>query len=133
MDLRRALAYSTVSSLGPTMSLYAMDAAPGGRVVPPRDPRLLKAVFFLCSGSVINAMEEVVGHEPCSRARNMRLMGRSCCKHMPVTATNLPEIGCVAISGIPPLAGFSGGKDEILGQAFHAFPSLAVGFPQPPA
>jgi len=48
-------------------------------------------------------------------------------KKMPITSITF-LIGCVAISGIPPLAGFWS-KDEILGQAFNTFPLLwAVGF-----
>jgi NAD(P)H-quinone oxidoreductase subunit 5 len=79
-----------------------------------------KAMLFLCSGSVIHAMEEVVGHEPVL-AQDMRLMG-GLRKFMPVTSTTF-FIGCLAISGIPPLAGFWS-KDEILGQAFGSFPIL---------
>ena len=56
----------------------------------------------------------------------MRLMG-GLRKKMPITAITF-FIGCVAISGIPPLAGFWS-KDEILGQAFNTYPVLwAVGF-----
>jgi NAD(P)H-quinone oxidoreductase subunit 5 len=84
-----------------------------------------KAMLFLCSGSVIHAMEDVVGHEPVL-AQDMRLMG-GLRKFMPITSTTF-FIGCLAISGIPPLAGFWS-KDEILGQAFGSFPLLwAAGF-----
>jgi NAD(P)H-quinone oxidoreductase subunit 5 len=84
-----------------------------------------KAMLFLGSGSVIHAMEEVVGHEP-ALAQDMRLMG-GLRKYMPVTAITF-LIGCVAIAGIPPLAGFWS-KDEILGQAFNTYPVLwAAGF-----
>jgi len=79
-------------------------------------------MLFLCSGSVIHAMEEVVGHEPVL-AQDMRLMG-GLRKFMPITSTTF-FIGCLAISGIPPLAGFWS-KDEILGQAFGSFPILWV-------
>jgi NAD(P)H-quinone oxidoreductase subunit 5 len=79
-----------------------------------------KAMLFLGSGSVIHAMEEVVGHEPVL-AQDMRLMG-GLRRWMPVTATTF-LIGCIAIAGIPPLAGFWS-KDEILGQAFNTFPLL---------
>jgi NAD(P)H-quinone oxidoreductase subunit 5 len=82
-------------------------------------------MLFLGSGSVIHAMEEVVGHEPVL-AQDMRLMG-GLRRYMPVTAITF-LIGCVAISGIPPLAGFWS-KDEILGQAFNTFPLLwGMGF-----
>tara|TARA_Y100001968_G_scaffold205834_1_gene189040 strand:- start:217 stop:1131 length:915 start_codon:yes stop_codon:yes gene_type:complete len=70
-------------------------------------------------------MEEVVGHEPIL-AQDMRLMG-GLRKKMPITAITF-FIGCIAISGIPPLAGFWS-KDEILGQAFSSFPLLwFIGF-----
>ena len=77
-----------------------------------------KAMLFLGSGSVIHAMEEVVGHQPVL-AQDMRLMG-GLRKKMPYTSATF-LIGCVAISGIPPLAGFWS-KDEILGNAFISFP-----------
>jgi len=84
-----------------------------------------KAMLFLVSGSVIHAMEEVVGHEPIL-AQDMRLMG-GLRKQMPKTSITF-LIGCIAISGIPPLAGFWS-KDEILGEAFNSFPLLwVVGF-----
>ena len=67
-------------------------------------------------------MEEVVGHEPVL-AQDMRLMG-GLRKYMPITSTTF-LIGCVAIAGIPPLAGFWS-KDEILGVAFGSFPLLWV-------
>ena len=70
-------------------------------------------------------MEEVVGHQPVL-AQDMRLMG-GLRKKMPFTSTTF-LIGCVAISGIPPLAGFWS-KDEILGNAFISFPAFwFVGF-----
>lgn len=82
-------------------------------------------MLFLGSGSVIHAMEDVVGHEPVL-AQDMRLMG-GLREKMPITARTF-LVGCIAISGIPPLAGFWS-KDEILGQAFNTFPLLwFVGF-----
>jgi NAD(P)H-quinone oxidoreductase subunit 5 len=71
---------------------------------------------------VIHAMEEVVGHEPVL-AQDMRLMG-GLRRYMPITAITF-LIGCIAIAGIPPLAGFWS-KDEILGQAFGSYPLLWV-------
>jgi NAD(P)H-quinone oxidoreductase subunit 5 len=50
-----------------------------------------KAMLFLGSGSVIHAMEEVVGHEPVL-AQDMRLMG-GLRKYMPITSTTF-FIGC---------------------------------------
>tara|TARA_B100000212_G_scaffold145689_1_gene109491 strand:- start:238 stop:1209 length:972 start_codon:yes stop_codon:yes gene_type:complete len=70
-------------------------------------------------------MEEVVGHQPVL-AQDMRLMG-GLRKKMPFTSITF-LIGCIAISGIPPLAGFWS-KDEILGNAFVSFPAFwFIGF-----
>ena len=124
MDLKKGLAYSTVSQLG-YMMLAMGCGAPVAGMFHLVTHAFFKAMLFLGSGSVIHAMEEVVGHEPVL-AQDMRLMG-GLRKQMPVTAITF-LIGCVAISGIPPLAGFWS-KDEILGQAFNTFPLLwLVGF-----
>jgi NAD(P)H-quinone oxidoreductase subunit 5 len=124
MDLKKGLAYSTVSQLG-YMMLAMGCGAPVAGMFHLVTHAFFKAMLFLGSGSVIHAMEEVVGHEPVL-AQDMRLMG-GLRRSMPITSTTF-LIGCVAISGIPPLAGFWS-KDEILGQAFGSFPVLwAVGF-----
>jgi NAD(P)H-quinone oxidoreductase subunit 5 len=121
MDLKKGLAYSTVSQLG-YMMLAMGCGAPVAGMFHLVTHAFFKAMLFLCSGSVIHAMEEVVGHEPVL-AQDMRLMG-GLRKFMPITSATF-FIGCVAISGIPPLAGFWS-KDEILGQAFGSFPILWV-------
>jgi NAD(P)H-quinone oxidoreductase subunit 5 len=124
MDLKKGLAYSTVSQLG-YMMLAMGCGAPVAGMFHLVTHAFFKAMLFLGSGSVIHAMEEVVGHEPVL-AQDMRLMG-GLRRYMPITSTTF-FIGCVAISGIPPLAGFWS-KDEILGQAFGSFPVLwAAGF-----
>jgi NAD(P)H-quinone oxidoreductase subunit 5 len=121
MDLKKGLAYSTVSQLG-YMMLAMGCGAPVAGMFHLVTHAFFKAMLFLGSGSVIHAMEEVVGHEPVL-AQDMRLMG-GLRRWMPVTSTTF-FIGCLAISGIPPLAGFWS-KDEILGQAFGSFPLLWV-------
>ena len=122
MDLKKGLAYSTVSQLGYMMLAMGCGAPVAGMFhLVTHTP---EAVRFLGSGSVIHAMEDVVGHEPV--LAHMRLMG-GLRQKMPITAITF-FIGCVAIGGIPPLAGFWS-KDEILGQAFNTYPLLwAVGF-----
>jgi NAD(P)H-quinone oxidoreductase subunit 5 len=65
-------------------------------------------------------MEAVVGHDP-ALAQDMRLMG-GLRKYMPVTGLTF-LIGCLAIAGIPPFAGFWS-KDEILGAAYASNPFL---------
>jgi NAD(P)H-quinone oxidoreductase subunit 5 len=123
-DLKKGLAYSTVSQLG-YMMLAMGCGAPLAGMFHLVTHAFFKAMLFLGSGSVIHAMEEVVGHEPVL-AQDMRLMG-GLRRYMPITAITF-LIGCVAIAGIPPLAGFWS-KDEILGQAFNTFPLLwAAGF-----
>jgi NAD(P)H-quinone oxidoreductase subunit 5 len=123
-DLKKGLAYSTVSQLG-YMMLAMGCGAPVAGMFHLVTPAYFKAMLLRGSGSVIHAMEEVVGHEPVL-AQDMRLMG-GLRKYMPVTAITF-LIGCVAIAGIPPLAGFWS-KDEILGQAFNTYPVLwAAGF-----
>ena len=124
MDLKKGLAYSTVSQLG-YMMLAMGCGAPIAGMFHLVTHAFFKAMLFLGSGSVIHAMEEVVGHEPVL-AQDMRLMG-GLRKKMPITSLTF-LVGCVAISGIPPLAGFWS-KDEILGEAFNSFPILwVVGF-----
>ena len=112
MDLKKGLAYSTVSQLG-YMMLAMGCGAPTAGLFHLVTHACFKAMLFLGSGSVIHAMEAVVGHEPVL-AQDMRLMG-GLRRKMPITAATF-FIGCLAISGIPPLAGFWS-KDEILGQA----------------
>ena len=123
-DLKKGLAYSTVSQLG-YMMLAMGCGAPLAGMFHLVTHAFFKAMLFLGSGSVIHAMEEVVGHDP-ALAQDMRLMG-GLRRWMPITSLTF-LIGCVAIAGIPPLAGFWS-KDEILGQAFGTFPVLwAMGF-----
>ncbi len=124
MDLKKGLAYSTVSQLG-YMMLAMGCGAPVAGIFHLVTHACFKAMLFLGSGSVIHAMEEVVGHQPVL-AQDMRLMG-GLRKKMPLTSSTF-LIGCIAISGIPPLAGFWS-KDEILGNAFISFPAFwFVGF-----
>ena len=119
MDLKKGLAYSTVSQLG-YMMLAMGCGAPVAGIFHLITHACFKAMLFLGSGSVIHAMEEVVGHQPVL-AQDMRLMG-GLRKKMPYTSATF-FIGCIAISGIPPLAGFWS-KDEILGNAFISFPAF---------
>ena len=124
MDLKKGLAYSTVSQLG-YMMLAMGCGAPLAGIFHLITHACFKAMLFLGSGSVIHAMEEVVGHQPVL-AQDMRLMG-GLRQKMPFTSTTF-FIGCVAISGIPPLAGFWS-KDEILGNAFISYPAFwFIGF-----
>ncbi|HTP33202.1 MAG TPA: NADH-quinone oxidoreductase subunit L [Candidatus Acidoferrales bacterium] len=106
-DIKRVLAYSTVSQLG-YMFLAAGVGAYWVAVFHLFTHAFFKALLFLCSGSVIHAM----GGE-----QDMRYMGDLKNK-IPITHWTM-WVGSVAIAGIPGLAGFFS-KDEILWQAFSS-------------
>ncbi|MBI4785075.1 MAG: NAD(P)H-quinone oxidoreductase subunit 5 [Oscillatoriophycideae cyanobacterium NC_groundwater_1537_Pr4_S-0.65um_50_18] len=118
-DIKKGLAYSTMSQLG--YMVMAMGAgAYGAGLFHLMTHAYFKAMLFLGSGSVIHGMEGVVGHDPVL-AQDMRLMG-GLRKYMPITAITF-LIGTLAICGIPPFAGFWS-KDEILGSMFAVNPAL---------
>ena len=118
-DIKKGLAYSTVSQLGYMVMAMGIGSYSAG-LFHLMTHAYFKAMLFLCSGSVIHGMEAVVGHDPIL-AQDMRLMG-GLRKYMPITAGTF-LIGNLAICGIPPFAGFWS-KDEILGQAMTANPAL---------
>jgi len=118
-DIKKGLAYSTISQLGYMVLAMGVGAYTAG-FFHLMTHAYFKAMLFLGSGSVIHGMEGVVGHDPVV-AQDMRAMG-GLRKYMPVTAITF-LIGCLAISGIPPFAGFWS-KDEILGSAFAVNPFL---------
>ncbi|MFN4796691.1 MAG: NAD(P)H-quinone oxidoreductase subunit 5 [Pseudanabaena sp.] len=123
-DIKKGLAYSTVSQLGYMVMGMGVGAYSAG-LFHLMTHAYFKAMMFLGSGSVIHGMEEVVGHDP-DVAQDMRVMG-GLRKYMPITAITF-FIGTLAISGIPPFAGFWS-KDEILALTFRANPTLwAIGF-----
>jgi NAD(P)H-quinone oxidoreductase subunit 5 len=118
-DIKKGLAYSTISQLGYMVMAMGIGAYTAG-LFHLMTHAYFKAMLFLGSGSVIHGMEAVVGHDP-ALAQDMRLMG-GLRKFMPITSLTF-LIGTLAISGIPPFAGFWS-KDEILGSAFGANPLL---------
>ena len=123
-DIKKGLAYSTMSQLGYMVMAMGVGAY-GAGLFHLTTHAYFKAMLFLCSGSVIHGMEGVVGHNP-AIAQDMRVMG-GLRKYMPFTAITF-LIGTLAICGIPPFAGFWS-KDEILGSTFAANPALwAIGF-----
>ncbi|MBW4664906.1 MAG: NAD(P)H-quinone oxidoreductase subunit 5 [Chroococcus sp. CMT-3BRIN-NPC107] len=123
-DIKKGLAYSTISQLGYMVMAMGIGAYSAG-LFHLMTHAYFKAMLFLGSGSVIHGMESVVGHDP-ALAQDMRMMG-GLRKYMPFTSITF-LIGCLAISGLPPFAGFWS-KDEILGQAFAANPLLwAIGY-----
>ena len=113
-DIKRVLAYSTISQLG-YMFLGAGVAAYGAAIFHLMTHAFFKACLFLGSGSVIHAM----GGE-----QDMRNMG-GLRRHMPWTFLTF-TVAVLAIAGTPLTAGFFS-KDEILWQAFsspHGTPLL---------
>ncbi|MEG3436505.1 NAD(P)H-quinone oxidoreductase subunit 5 [Pannus brasiliensis CCIBt3594] len=120
-DIKKGLAYSTISQLGYMVMAMGIGAYSAG-LFHLMTHAYFKAMLFLGSGSVIHGMEGVVGHDPVL-AQDMRMMG-GLRKYMPITALTF-LVGTLAICGIPPFAGFWS-KDEILGLAFEANPALWV-------
>jgi NADH-quinone oxidoreductase subunit L len=104
-DIKRVLAYSTVSQLGYMFAALGVGAFTGG-IFHLMTHAFFKALLFLGSGSVIMAMH----HE-----QDMMKMG-GLKKHLPWTYWTM-LFGTVAIAGIPPFAGFFS-KDEILWRAW---------------
>lgn len=114
-DIKKVLAYSTVSQLG-LMFLGLGVGAYTGAVFHVMTHAFFKALLFLGAGSVIHALH----HE-----QDIRNMG-GLKKYLPITHLTF-LIGCIAIAGIPPFSGFFS-KDEILMGAFAKSPVLyAIG------
>jgi NADH-quinone oxidoreductase subunit L len=104
-DIKRVLAYSTVSQLGYMFLACGVGAYTAG-IFHLLTHAFFKALLFLAAGSVIHAL---------SGEQDMRKMG-GLRKRIPVTFWTM-TMGVFAIAGIPPLAGFFS-KDEILFRAF---------------
>jgi NADH-quinone oxidoreductase subunit L len=115
-DIKRVLAYSTISQLGYMFLACGVGAFTAG-IFHLMTHAFFKALLFLGSGSVIHAL---------SGEQDMRKMGALWAK-IPTTAKTF-FVATLAIAGIPPLAGFVS-KDEILGRTFAYSPILwLVGF-----
>ncbi len=104
-DIKRVLAYSTVSQLGYMFLAVGTTAYVAG-VFHLMTHAFFKALLFLGAGSVIHAM---------SGTQDMHKMG-GLLKKMPITAATM-GIATLAIAGMPPLSGFWS-KDEILASVF---------------
>ncbi len=108
VDIKRVLAYSTVSQLGLMMLALGVGGWAAG-LTHLITHAFFKSMLFMCSGSVIHAVH----------TNDMRKMG-GLFRKMPVTAITM-LIGCLAIAGVavPFVVGFSGhySKDAILEQA----------------
>jgi NADH-quinone oxidoreductase subunit L len=109
-DIKRVLAYSTLSQLGYMFAALGVGAF-SAAIFHLMTHGFFKGLLFLGSGSVIHAVHD---------EQDMRRMG-GLARKIPITYITM-LIGSLAIAGIPPLAGFFS-KDEILGEAFK------LGFP----
>ena len=103
-DIKRVLAYSTLSQLGYMFAALGVGAWTAA-IFHLMTHGFFKGLLFLDSGSVIHSVHD---------EQDMRKMG-GLSKKIPITYWTM-LIGSVAIAGIPPLAGFFS-KDEILGEA----------------
>ncbi|MBR5117788.1 MAG: NADH-quinone oxidoreductase subunit L [Muribaculaceae bacterium] len=113
-DIKRALAFSTISQIAFMMTSLAVSSA-NGQLIGGHEAGLgymasmfhlfthamFKALLFLCAGAIIHAVHS---------NENSKMHGLH--KYMPITSIAF-LIGCLAIAGIPPFAGFFS-KDEIL-------------------
>lgn len=113
-DIKKVLAYSTVSQLGYMFVALGVGSFTGA-VFHLMTHAFFKALLFLGAGSVIHAM---------SGEQDMRSMG-GLKKKLPITFITI-LIGTLAISGVPPFAGFFS-KDEILAATYtHSIPMFIV-------
>jgi NADH-quinone oxidoreductase subunit L len=113
-DIKKVLAYSTVSQLG-----YMVFAVGAGAFIPSifhlMTHAFFKALLFLCAGSVIHGMHD---------EQDMRKMG-GLKQYMPITYWTM-LVGSLALAGFPLTAGFFS-KDEILVGSWHGgFPLAAI-------
>jgi NADH-quinone oxidoreductase subunit L len=106
-DIKRVLAYSTVSQLGYMFLAMGVSAFAAG-IFHLYTHAFFKALLFLGSGAVIHAL---------SGEQDLRNMG-GLKKALPITYWTF-LIGAIAIAGVPPLAGFFS-KDEILFRTFSS-------------
>nr|YP_010540937.1 NADH-plastoquinone oxidoreductase subunit 5 [Spiraea tianschanica]UYF21021.1 NADH-plastoquinone oxidoreductase subunit 5 [Spiraea tianschanica] len=120
-DIKKSLAYSTMSQLGYMMLALGMGSYRAA-LFHLITHAYSKALLFLGSGSIIHSMEAVVGYSP-DKSQNMVLMG-GLRKHVPITKTAF-LLGTLSLCGIPPLACFWS-KDEILNDSWLYSPIFAI-------
>lgn len=115
-DIKKVLAYSTVSQLGYMFIAVGTGAYAAG-VFHLVTHAFFKALLFLGAGAVIHAMHAAYhhSHEHTQDAQDLRNMG-GLRRFLPVTSLTM-WIATLAIAGVPPLAGFFS-KDEILAAVF---------------
>jgi NADH-quinone oxidoreductase subunit L len=112
-DIKKVLAYSTISQLGYMFLGCGVGAFTAG-IFHLMTHAFFKGLLFLAAGSVIHAM---------SGEQDMTKMG-ALAKKIPTTYRTM-LVATLAIAGIPPLAGFFS-KDEILEKVFERSPALWI-------
>src|SRR5215471_15151015 len=105
-DIKRVLAYSTISQLGYMFAAIGVGAYAVG-IFHLVTHAFFKALLFLGAGSVIHGLQG---------EQDLWKMGGLAPRMLVTTVTFL--VGALALSGVPPLSGFFS-KDEILASAFH--------------
>nr|WIL99272.1 NADH dehydrogenase subunit 5 [Meliosma myriantha var. discolor] len=120
-DIKRGLAYSTMSQLGYIMLALGMGSYQTA-LFHLITHAYSKALLFLGSGSIIHSMETIVGYSP-DKSQNIVLMG-GLTKYVPITKTSF-LLGTLSLCGIPPLACFWS-KDEILNDSWLYSPIFAI-------
>nr|YP_010419841.1 NADH-plastoquinone oxidoreductase subunit 5 [Leucosyke puya]USG53542.1 NADH-plastoquinone oxidoreductase subunit 5 [Leucosyke puya] len=112
-DIKRGLAYSTMSQLGYMMLALGMGSYRAA-LFHLITHAYSKALLFLGSGSIIHSMETIVGYSP-YKSQNLVFMG-GLRKHIPITKKSF-LVGTLSLCGIPPLGCFWS-KDEILNDSW---------------
>nr|YP_009686625.1 NADH-plastoquinone oxidoreductase subunit 5 [Corchorus olitorius]QDS78444.1 NADH-plastoquinone oxidoreductase subunit 5 [Corchorus olitorius]UNV38852.1 NADH dehydrogenase subunit 5 [Corchorus olitorius] len=120
-DIKRGLAYSTMSQLGYMMLALGMGSYRAA-LFHLITHAYSKALLFLGSGSIIHSMEAIVGYSP-DKSQNMVFMG-GLRKYVPITKIAF-LVGTLSLCGIPPLACFWS-KDEILSDSWLYSPIFAI-------
>ncbi len=105
MDIKRVLAYSTISQIGYMMLAVGVASYASG-IFHLMTHACFKALLFLCAGSVIHALS---GEQDMSRMGGLR-------RNLPITWITM-LVAALAISGIPPFSGFFS-KDQVLEAAY---------------
>ncbi len=118
-DIKRVLAYSTMSQIGFMMfslgvARYGMEEGFTASMFHLFTHAIFKALLFLCAGTIIHFIHS-------NETNDMGGLRKA----LPLTHLCF-LIACLAISGIPPFAGFFS-KEEILSAAFHASPWIFAG------
>nr|YP_010034730.1 NADH-plastoquinone oxidoreductase subunit 5 [Aponogeton rehmannii]QOX09425.1 NADH-plastoquinone oxidoreductase subunit 5 [Aponogeton rehmannii]UGC01996.1 NdhF [Aponogeton rehmannii] len=120
-DIKRSLAYSTMSQLGYIMLALGMGSYRAA-LFHLITHAYSKALLFLGSGSIIHSMEPIVGYSP-DKSQNMAFMG-GLTRYVPITKITF-LLGTLSLCGIPPLACFWS-KDEILNDSWLYSPIFAI-------